>query len=217
MQVDGEGQVLLVANRHHRQLHWKIDAIGPHRPHLPARPVGEMLRQCQQAIELAVKLSGATRLQHQFGESSTDHLVTVDGVVVDAEVWQSRIAGELLILSNALGSPVRLALRDARVETVQLMKVDKRSDGGLTLLPDAADRALGKFSVSTGGSGVTPDSSLKCNENSCWCVAVINSGTCSGETWRAWICARTKSFAISIRDCSINPVLPNLTMRGKTS
>ncbi len=85
----------------------------------------------------------------------SDYVVTVDGVPVRADVWQSRIAGELLILSDELGSPVRLILREARVETVQFMKVDKRSDGGLTLLPDASDRSLGKFKVAEGGQGVS--------------------------------------------------------------
>lgn len=85
----------------------------------------------------------------------SDYLVTIDGKRVGAEVWQSRIAGEMLIITPALDSPVRLSLRDARVETVQLMKVDKRSDGGLTLLPDASDRPLGTFSVAPNGDGVS--------------------------------------------------------------
>jgi len=84
-----------------------------------------------------------------------DYVVKVDGSSVDAEVWQSRIAGEMLIVSDDLGSPIRLVLRDARAETVQFMKVDERSDGGLTLLPDATDRSLGRFEVSEGGDGVS--------------------------------------------------------------
>ncbi len=84
-----------------------------------------------------------------------DYVVLVDGTQSDAEVWQSRIAGEMLILSNELGSPIRLILRDARVETVQFMKVDRREDGGLTVLPNAADRSLGKFKVASGGDGVS--------------------------------------------------------------
>ena len=84
-----------------------------------------------------------------------DYVVSVDGVEVPAEVWQSRIAGHLLILGDTLGSPVRLVLRETRAETVQFMKVDKRSDGGLTVLPDAAERDLGKFTVAPGAAGVT--------------------------------------------------------------
>jgi len=82
-------------------------------------------------------------------------VVTVDGAQVDADVWQSRIAGEMLIVSDEIGSPIRLILREARAETVQFMKVDERPDGGLTLLPDATDRSLGKFKVSQGGGGVS--------------------------------------------------------------
>lgn len=83
-----------------------------------------------------------------------DYVVTIDGKAVEADVWQSRIAGELLILSNELGSPVRLILRQALVETVQFMKVDQRPDGGLTLLPEATDQPLGNFKVAPGGQGV---------------------------------------------------------------
>ena len=84
-----------------------------------------------------------------------DYLVDIDGKRVGAEVWKSRIAGEMLVIAPALASPVRLVLRDGRVETVQLMKVDKRADGGLTLLPNASDRQLGTFSVAAGGDGVS--------------------------------------------------------------
>jgi thiol-disulfide isomerase/thioredoxin len=84
-----------------------------------------------------------------------DYVVTVDGAAVKADVWQSRIAGELLILSDELSSPVRLVLRSARAESVQFMKVDRRADGGLTLLPEAADKFLGNFKVSAGGQGVS--------------------------------------------------------------
>lgn len=84
-----------------------------------------------------------------------DYLVTYGGAQVEAEVWQSRIAGEMLILSDTFSSPIRLSLRDATVDTVKLLKVDKRADGGLTLLPGASDRDLGKFKVSPGGGGVS--------------------------------------------------------------
>ena len=86
-----------------------------------------------------------------------DYVVTLDGKPVDAKVWQSRIAGEMVIDSIELGGPIRLVLREARAETLMFMKVDRRPDGGLTLLPDAADRSLGTFKVSEGGKGVTFD------------------------------------------------------------
>ena len=37
-----------------------------------------------------------------------DYVVTLDGVTVDADVWQSAIAGEMLIVSNEIG-PARSA------------------------------------------------------------------------------------------------------------
>ncbi len=84
-----------------------------------------------------------------------DYVVTFDGTEIEAGVWQSRIAGEMLIVSDQLPSPVRLVLREARAETVQFMKVDQRADGGVTVLPDASDRQLGKFQVATGAAGVS--------------------------------------------------------------
>ena len=84
-----------------------------------------------------------------------DYLITVDGTLADAEVWQSHIAGQMLIISAEIGPSVRLILREARVETVHFMKIDKRADGGLTLLPGAGNRQLGSFTVSEGGKGVS--------------------------------------------------------------
>lgn len=85
----------------------------------------------------------------------TDHVVTLDGTDLFAEVWQSRMAGEMLILSPELASPIRLSLRNGQVDTVQFMKVDKRDDGGVTLLPNATDRSLGTFKVAPDGKGVS--------------------------------------------------------------
>ena len=84
-----------------------------------------------------------------------DYVVEIDGERARADVWQSRLASQILILSPQLVFPVRLRLSDAQVDTVHLMKVDKRPDGGLTLLPGAADRSLGKFEVSKDGKGVS--------------------------------------------------------------
>ncbi len=85
-----------------------------------------------------------------------DYVVRVDGRLADtAEVFQSRIAGAFLILSDELQVPVLLRLRDATVETVNLMKVDRRADGGLTLLPEPVTSSEGSFSVSGDGEGVS--------------------------------------------------------------
>ena len=85
----------------------------------------------------------------------TEYVVKYGGSEIEASIWQSRIAGEMVIVSEEFASPVRLVLREARAETLQFMKVDQRPDGGLTVLPDASDRQLGKFTVSPGGTGVT--------------------------------------------------------------
>lgn len=119
------------------------------------------MRGLRTAITLAALAGGLLSPSVVAAQGATadftpaDYVVKVDGKALDAEVWQSRIAGHLLILSDQLGSPVRLVLREARAETVQFMKVDKRQDGGLTVLPDAAERDLGSFKVSPGGAGVT--------------------------------------------------------------
>ena len=106
---------------------------------------------------LAVFLLAAGPLRAQADFQPTDYVVTRDGVELFADVFQSRLAGQVLILSAELPSPVRLNLRDARAETVQFMKVDRRADGGVTVLPDAADRSLGSFRVSPDGKGVSFD------------------------------------------------------------
>ena len=115
-------------------------------------------KELRALVALAMMLSAAGPALAAQGATAdfkpVDYLVTLDGKEVEAEVWQSRIAGEMVIDSIELGGPIRLVLREARVETLQFMKVDRRPDGGLTVLPNAVDRSLGSFRVSEGGKGV---------------------------------------------------------------
>ena len=119
------------------------------------------MRGLRATIALAALFGGFLLPPHAAAQGATadfrpaDYVVKLDGRPLAAEVWQSRLAGHLLILSDELGTPVRLVLREARAETVQLLKIDKRQDGGLTVLPDAAGRDLGKFTVAPGAAGVT--------------------------------------------------------------
>lgn len=83
-----------------------------------------------------------------------EYVVERSGSEIDAEVFRSQSAGAILVLSKQLEAPILLRLRDAKVETVNLMKVDRRGDGGLTLLPSPTLERSGSFTVAAGGTGV---------------------------------------------------------------
>ncbi len=74
--------------------------------------------------------------------------------LADAEVYQSRSTGSMLILAGELEAPVLIRLREGRVETVNLMKVDKKPDGSVTLLPDPTLASLGSYRLTSDRSGV---------------------------------------------------------------
>ncbi len=74
--------------------------------------------------------------------------------LADAEVYQSRSTGSMLILAGELESPVLIRLREGRVETVNLMKVDKKPDGSVTLLPDPTLASLGSYRLTSDRTGV---------------------------------------------------------------
>ncbi|MEE8278863.1 MAG: thioredoxin family protein [Thermoanaerobaculia bacterium] len=94
-------------------------------------------------------LSGFRPVGYQF---------ELDGeTVADAAIYQSRAAGAFLILSSALPSPVLLRLREARVETVHLLKVDQKADGTIDLLPGPTLDSLGGFRVTADRRGITFD------------------------------------------------------------
>jgi thiol-disulfide isomerase/thioredoxin len=72
----------------------------------------------------------------------------------DAEVYQSRSTGSMLILSGELEAPVLIRLREGSVETVNLMKIDKKPDGSVTLLQDPTLSSLGSYRLTSDRTGV---------------------------------------------------------------
>lgn len=74
--------------------------------------------------------------------------------LADAEVYQSRSTGSMLILASDLEAPVLIRLREGRVETVNMMKVDKKPDGSVTLLQDPTLASLGSYRLTSDRTGV---------------------------------------------------------------
>jgi hypothetical protein len=74
--------------------------------------------------------------------------------LADAEVYQSQSTGSMLILAGALEAPVLIKLREGRVEAVNLMKVDKKSDGSVTLLQNPTLAQLGSYRLTSDRTGV---------------------------------------------------------------
>jgi thiol-disulfide isomerase/thioredoxin len=74
--------------------------------------------------------------------------------LADAEVYQSRSTGSMLILASDLEAPVLIKLREGRVETVNLMKVDKKPDGSVTLLQNPTLAPLGSYRLTSDRTGV---------------------------------------------------------------
>ena len=71
----------------------------------------------------------------------------------NAEVFQSQAAGAYLVMSALAESPILVQARSAAVMTVNLMKVDRQSNGSLNLLEGSMLAPLGKFSIA--GEGIT--------------------------------------------------------------
>jgi thiol-disulfide isomerase/thioredoxin len=83
------------------------------------------------------------------------YMAKLDGKTLeDGEVYQSRAAGAFLILASDLPAPVMVKIRDGQVKTVDLMKVNRREDGTVELLPNATLTSLGAFKVSADRSGI---------------------------------------------------------------
>ena len=81
--------------------------------------------------------------------------IEVDGKEIrDAEVFQSRSTGTFLIISSALPAPVVIKLREARVETVNLMKVNRTSEGTVELLPGAELAVQPPFKITADRTGL---------------------------------------------------------------
>ena len=83
------------------------------------------------------------------------YMAKLDGkTLADGEVFQSRSAGAFLILASDLPAPVMVKIRDGQVQTVDLMKVNRRADGTVELFPNATLTSLGAFKVTADRSGI---------------------------------------------------------------
>jgi thiol-disulfide isomerase/thioredoxin len=71
-------------------------------------------------------------------ERSGDYILVLAGKEVPAEIYQSQRVGGMLILSSALPAPMLLMPSANAADTVNLMKINKKADGSIDLLPGAA-------------------------------------------------------------------------------
>jgi thiol-disulfide isomerase/thioredoxin len=82
-----------------------------------------------------------------------DYLLEVDAAAVPgAEIFYSQKVGAFLVIASKLPAPVLLWPRTTRVETVHIMKVAKKDDGTVDLLPDAVLADQGTFQVAAQGA-----------------------------------------------------------------
>lgn len=80
-----------------------------------------------------------------------DYLLFLDGKEASkAEIYSSRRAASLLLMTSAFESPVMLQPGMGRVESVNLMKVVKKQDGSIDILADATLENLGSFRLDGG-------------------------------------------------------------------
>lgn len=78
-----------------------------------------------------------------------EFMVTVGGEELEGgEVYHAEQAGAYLVMAPSLSSPWLIDVRSRRVEGVSLMKVQKRPDGNIDLLPGAAFKVVGPFQIS---------------------------------------------------------------------
>ncbi len=109
-------------------------------------------------IAAVLGLAAAGWAQASFAISDFEpvgYMAKLDGqALADAEVFQSKSAGSFLILSAGLPAPVMVKVRDAQVQTVDLMKVNRRGDGTVELLPNSTLKSQGPFRVTADRTGI---------------------------------------------------------------
>ncbi len=82
-------------------------------------------------------------------------VLELDGRAVgDAEVFQSRAAGALLVLSAQLPVPVLVRLREGQVETVAASDVGRNGDGTVALLASGPGQPRGSYRQTDDGEGI---------------------------------------------------------------
>ena len=111
-------------------------------------------RHAARGLRVAAALMLSTGALRAQSGTVVDYLPTGDYVLEvagkelpKAEIYQSNYASAFLIISSELPAPVRLSPRTQTVETVNLMKVSKQSDGSITMLPDSTLRPQGSFGL----------------------------------------------------------------------
>jgi len=110
------------------------------------------------AVTMALGVNPAGWAQASFAISDFEpvgYMVILDGQALDdSQVFRSRAAGAYLLMASDLPSPVMVKIRDAQVMAVDLMKINKRQDGTVELLPNATLTALGSFRVTADRTGI---------------------------------------------------------------
>jgi thiol-disulfide isomerase/thioredoxin len=111
------------------------------------------------ALVLLLGLAGLTALVASgppiFGFKPVGYLFELNGQQLEnAEVFQSQTSGAFLVLAPDLGSPVLILLRDGRVETLNLMKVNRNSNGTVDVLSGASLAPQGGFQVNGDQTGI---------------------------------------------------------------
>ena len=109
-------------------------------------------------VALSVGLAVGSWAQASFAISDFEpvgYLMKLDGQTLEkAEVFQSKAAGAFLILAADLPAPVMVKVRDAQVQTLDLMKVSRQENGTVELLPNATLSNQGAFRVTTDRTGI---------------------------------------------------------------
>ena len=121
----------------------------------------KIMLPCMSLFIVLLVASGAVAQGPAPGSGSVADFVPVAFLVdldekpdPEVEVFQSRSTGAFLILSSELPAPVRIRLREAQVETITLMKVNRNEDGTVELLAGATLEAQPPFQLTTDRSGL---------------------------------------------------------------
>lgn len=99
-------------------------------------------------LALALLLLGAPLQAQEFKGfvPSGEFTIELDGAELEgAELFKSDQSGAFLIMAPSLKSPVMVNTRAGSVDAVSFMKVSKRDDGTIDLLPGAAYETYGRF------------------------------------------------------------------------
>jgi thiol-disulfide isomerase/thioredoxin len=129
-----------------------IGSTGALRAHLRATIPAAFLMAVLMTLAVGPLLAAGPPI---FGFEPVGFQVTLNGKELQGvEVYQAQSAGAFLILSEELGPPVLLRMRDGQVETLDLMKVNHNANGTVDVLAGATLAAQGGFQVNADRTGV---------------------------------------------------------------